>query len=163
MSVYYQCQYTGACAPTHEREEVPNGDNHQGGAGQGAGVDRSAAPLGAVADQPSGWEAGRRAQGRLNQHISAPRARRVSPRLVASRCLARPGLERDRASCFVQAQARTQRGIVTSSCCWNTTVTGSPISIVAGSISLIAPSADASRLPTIRILGSSSSATTITL
>ena len=35
--------------------------------------------------------------------------------------------------------ARTQRGRATSSTCWNTTRTGSPIAIVAGSISLIAP------------------------
>ena len=61
------------------------------------------------------------------------------------------------------AQARTQRGATTSSTCWNTTRTGSPISIVVGSISLIAPSGDATRLPTKRIVGSSSSATTITL
>ena len=59
--------------------------------------------------------------------------------------------------------ARTQRGSATSSIWWNTTRTGSPIVIVAGSISLIAPSAAVTRLPAKRIVGSSSSSTTIAL
>jgi len=56
-------------------------------------------------------------------------------------------------------QSRTQRGRNTSSIWWKTTCTGCPISIVAGSISLIAPSALATRLPAKRIEGSSSSST----
>src|SRR5438067_13470483 len=60
--------------------------------------------------------------------------------------------------------ARAQRGSTMSSPAgWNTTCTGSPSSIVAGSTSLIAPSGDASRFPTSRIVASSSSSTTTTL
>ena len=43
---------------------------------------------------------------------------------------------------------RTQRGSATSSISWNTTRTCSPIVIVAGSTSLMSPSAVATRLPT---------------
>ena len=60
-------------------------------------------------------------------------------------------------------KTRTQRGRTTSSTRWKTTRTGSPIWIVAGSISLIAPSGVSTRLPTNRSAGSSSSATTIAL
>ncbi len=44
-------------------------------------------------------------------------------------------------ACDASDPARTQRGSVTSSIWWNTTRTGSPIVMVAGSISLISPSA----------------------
>src|SRR6185436_17719534 len=79
---------------------------------------------------------------------------------------ARPSPGRSRESAAVWATdsyARTHWGSATSATCWKTTRTGSPMVIVAGSISLMAPSGVASRFPTIRMVGSSSIATTITV
>ena len=69
-----------------------------------------------------------------------------------------------RTGAAAQLGARTQRGRnMSSPAAWNTTCTGSPMRMAAGSTSLMAPSGDSRRLPTRRMVGSSSSSTTTTL